>query len=283
MNKSRFLLSMLTLFVRNPKALLIALLIGGLSYSYEFFIARDAMSFAGIPKAASFSMQTYTRIFRNSAYMVGYSDVKGNPLWVVYKLTNPSENAQHLKRPERFNTDWRNLGLISSDNYTNSGYDRGHMAPNHAIALLYGKQAQVETFLMTNITPQNPSLNQKLWQRLEEMELEIFAPKFRELWVYTGPLFDAKAKYLKSSQFVEIPDAFYKIYIGVAMDGNLSALAFIVPQNAKANDRIEKYLVSIDDVERLSGFDFLHQLEDTLEMKLEKEVDPLPWINTLSF
>lgn len=281
MKRSHFLVSTLTFFIKNPKALFIALLVGGLSYSYEFFIARDAMVFAGIPKATSFSTQTYTRIFRNSAYMVGYSDLKGNPLWVVYKLTSPSEDAQHLKRPERFSTDWRNLGLISSDDYTNSGYDRGHMAPNHAISLLYGKQAQVETFLMTNITPQKPSLNQKLWQRLEEMEIETFAPKFKELWVYTGPLFDAKAKHLKSSQFVEIPDAFYKIYIGIATDGSLSTLAVIVPQNAKANDRIEKYLVSIDDVERLSGFDFLHQLEDALEVRLEKEVDTLPWLNPL--
>lgn len=281
MNRSRFLVSMLIFFIKNPKALFIALLVGGLSFSYEFFIARNAMVFAGIPKATSLSTQTYTRIFRNSAYMVGYSDLKGNPLWVVYKLTNPSENAQHLKRPERFSSDWRNLGLISSDDYTNSGYDRGHMAPNHAISLLYGKQAQIETFLMTNITPQKPSLNQKLWQRLEEMEIETFTPKFKELWVYTGPLFDAKAKHLKSSQFVEIPDAFYKIYIGIATDGSLSALAVIVPQNAKANDRIEKYLVSIDDVERLSGFDFLHQLEDALEVKLEKEIVALPWLNPL--
>jgi len=281
MNRSRFIVSMLTLFVRNSKALLLALLIGGLGYSYEFFIARDAMVFAGIPKATSFSMQTYTRIFRNSAYMVGYSDLKGNPLWVVYKLTAPIENAPHLKRPESFSADWRNLGLTSSNDYTNSGYDRGHMAPNHAISLLYGKQAQIETFLMTNITPQKPSLNQKLWQRLEEMELEMFAPKFKELWVYTGPLFDTKAKHLKSSNMVEIPDAFYKIYLGVAMDGTLKSLAIIVPQNAKVNDRIEKYLVNIDEVERRSGFDFLHQLEDTLEVRLEKEIDPFPWISTL--
>ena len=83
---------------------------------------------------------------------------------------------------------------------------------NHAIALLYGKEAQQETFLMTNITPQKPSLNQKLWEHLEEIELETFAPKFKELWIYTRPLFDVKTMQLKSSHRVEIPDAFYKIY-----------------------------------------------------------------------
>lgn len=277
MRRSYLITSILTLLVRNPKVFLLALLLGGLSYSYELFIAREAMVFKGIPKATYNSMQTYTRIFRNNAYMVGYSDIKGNPLWVVYKLTSLSENTPHLKRPESFSADWRNLGLITSSDYTNSGYDRGHMAPNHAISLLYGKQAQVETFLMTNITPQKPSLNQKLWQRLEEMELDSFAPKFKEVWVYTGPLFDEKTTRLKSSYFVEIPDAFYKIYVGVEAHGTLKTLAVIVPQNAKANDRMEKYLVSIDEVERRSGFDFLHRLEDTMERRLEKEIDTTPW------
>jgi len=275
--RSYLITSIVTLLVRNPKVFLLALLLGGLSYSYELFIAREAMVFEGIPKATYNSMQTYTRIFRNNAYMVGYSDIKGNPLWVVYKLTSLSENTPHLKRPESFSADWRNLGLITSSDYTNSGYDRGHMAPNHAISLLYGKQAQVETFLMTNITPQKPSLNQKLWQRLEEMELDSFAPKFKEVWVYTGPLFDEKTTRLKSSYFVEIPDAFYKIYVGVEANGTLKTLAVIVPQNAKANDCMEKYLVSIDEVERRSGFDFLHRLEDTMERRLEKEIDATPW------
>jgi len=270
-------LSVLTFCFKNPKAFLIALLLGGLSYSYEVFIARDSMSFQGIPRAMQNTLQTYTRIFRNSAYMVGYSDLKGNPLWVVYKLTPADENAPHLKRPDGFYADWRNLGLINSNDYTNSGYDRGHMAPNHAIALLYGKEAQYETFLMTNITPQKPSLNQKLWEHLEAMELDAFAPKFKTLWVYTGPLFDQKITRLKSSYFVEIPDAFYKIYVGIEECGEIKSLAFILPQNAKANDRLEKYIVSIDEVERRSGFDFFHELDDTIEHALEKKIETKAW------
>ncbi len=276
-NRSHILASLLAFFIKNPKVFFVALLLGGLTYSYEIFIARDTMVFQGVPKALEHSMATYTRILRNQAYMVGYSDFKGNPLWIVYKLTPPPQNAQHLKRPDGFGVDWRNLGLITPSDYTNSGYDRGHMAPNHAIALLYGKEAQQETFLMTNITPQKPSLNQKLWQHLEAIELETFAPKFKELWVYTGPLFDAKTVRLKSSHWVEIPDAFYKIYIGITHNGEIRTLAFIIPQNAKSHERLEKYVVSIDDVEYSSGFDFLHQLDDDLEERLESTIELQNW------
>ena len=277
MNRSRLISSLLSFLLRNPKAFLVALLLGGLSYSYELFIARDTMAFQGVPKSIESSWGTYTRIFRNRAYMVGYSDVKGNPLWVVYKLTPPPENVPHLKRPDGFRADWRNLGLITSSDYTHSGYDRGHMAPNHAIALLYGKEAQEETFLMTNITPQKPMLNQKIWQDLEAIELDAFAPKFKELWVYTGPLFNLKTANLKSSRFVEIPDAFYKIYVGIQDNGAIKTLSFIIPHNAKANTRLEKYVVSIDEIERRSGFDFLHELDDTIEAVLEKEIDASNW------
>ncbi|MDD3462227.1 MAG: DNA/RNA non-specific endonuclease [Sulfurospirillaceae bacterium] len=274
MRNSRFVISVLTLLLKNPKIFLIALLCGGLFYSYEYFIARDTMSFMGVPKDGR---EVWTRIFRNSAYMVGYSDTRGNPLWVVYKLKSVDKNAYHLKRPDGFSADWRNLGLITSSDYTNSGYDRGHMAPNHAISSLYGKEAQKETFLMTNIVPQKPSLNQKLWQRLEEIELYTFAPKFKDLWVYTGPLFSSKTVRLKSSFWVEVPDAFYKIYVGVGKDGALSTISFIIPQNAKPNDKLEKYVSTIDEAERRSGFDFFHNLEDAIEEKLEAQVLLEPW------
>ncbi len=276
MRKSPLAYSFLTLLIKYPKLLLIALLLGGLSYTYELFVARDTMVFQGIPKATRDGLQTFIRIFRNDAFMVGYSDIRGNPLWVVYKLSAPKA-SQPLKRPENFTSDWRNFGVIGTSDYTNSGYDRGHMAPNRAIAQLYGKKAQEETFLMTNITPQKPSLNQKLWQRLESLEFEVFTQKFKSVWVYTGPLFNTNVKRLKSSYWVEIPDAFYKIYVGIQADGSLKTLAFVIPQNAKANTPLEKFIVSIDTVEKSSGFDFLHTLEDGIENELEKQTQKEGW------
>lgn len=277
MRKTPFLLNLISFIVKNPKSLLLILPFVILSYGYEVFVARDTMVYGGIPKSAGFEMTQWTRIFRNEAYMVGYSDIRGNPLWVSYKLTQPSPKAPHLKRPDNFSMDFRNLTFIKSSDYTNSGYDRGHMAPNHVISLLYGKSAQEETFLMTNITPQKPNLNQKIWQRLEALELENFSHKFKAVWVYTGPIFNENTKKLKNSFWVDIPNAFYKIYIGLKEDGDLRTLAFIIPQTAKINDRIEKYQVSIDAVEKQSGFDFLHELEDSLEQKVEATIENSEW------
>jgi len=268
----------ISIVMQNPKLLLVAVVAVLLLYMNEVFVERDKMSYMGVPKAEKLSADSFTRTFRNQAYMVGYSDLRGNPLWVVYKLTKIAPDAKSHKRPGGFSSDWRNLTFVSSANYTGSGYDRGHMAPNSVISKLYGKTAQKETFLMTNITPQRASLNQKAWQRLEAMESEVFASKFDELWVFTGPIFDAKKERLKSSAKVEIPDAFYKVYAGVNEGEEPKVLAFILPQNARKNARLEKFVVSVDEVEIQSGFDFLHGLDDSLENKIELAVELEGWM-----
>lgn len=278
MRQANLLLNLFSFLIRNPKAFLLAFLVGALFYSYEIFVARDKMVYMGVPVAKEFSLNLVNRIFRNEAYMVGYSDIRGNPLWVAYKLKQVPLNAPHLKRPDNFSTDIRNLTFIKSSDYTSSGYDRGHMAPNHAISVLYGKTAQEETFLMTNITPQKPNLNQKIWQKLEEMELNKFTDEFKEVWVYTGPIFNKETQRLKSSFFVEIPDAFYKIYIGIKEDNTFKTLSFVIPQNVKPQEKIEKFAVSIQDIEKLSGFDFLHELEDNLEHDVESKIDFTGWL-----
>jgi len=68
------------------------------------------------------------------------------------------------------------------------------MAPNYAISTLYGKSSQLDSFLMTNITPQKPNLNRKIWQRLEEIEIKYFTKLSDEIYVYTGTILMIKLK-----------------------------------------------------------------------------------------
>lgn len=261
---------------QRPLALLLLVLVlaSGFWYGYELYIARPGLVYMGIPKAQNWTQpSTWTRIFRNDGFMVGYSDLWGNPLWVSYQIKSIQDDT-HYQRPQRFSTDWRNLTHITPDDYRHSGYDRGHMAPNYAISRLYGETAQLDTFLMTNITPQKPNLNRKLWQRLEEVEIDHFTQQFKTVWVLTGPIFDPNIERLKSSYWVEIPDAFYKIYFALP---DKKMLAFIVPQEVRGKEPLDHFLVSVDEVEEKIGFDFFHELEDTREEQLESSIKSAPW------
>lgn len=277
-NLLQLILLILKLIVKHPSMLLFFLLFPVGWYSYETFIARPALNFQGVPQAQSWlSPSTWTRILRSEAFLVGYSDIRGNPLWVNYKIKTVPEKTKRLKRPSGFKSDWRSMNSVTHKDYTHSGYDRGHMAPNYAISSLYGKQAQLETFIMTNITPQKPNLNRKLWQRLEAVEINHFTQLENEVWVTTGTVFTGSKESLKNASHVEIPDAFYKIYAIQTEKQPPKLLAFLMPQNVKGNESLAKFVVSIDEIEALTGLDFFHELEDNLENKLEAEINSKSW------
>jgi len=247
-------------------------------YGQEVFFARDKASYAGIPNTESFKPANITHIFRKEGFMLGYSELRGNPLWVTYKLKPKRSNARTHKRPSSFHEERFSLYGAKHSYYTHTGYDRGHMAPNHAISTLYGRDAQLETFSMINITPQKPNLNRKIWQRLESIEINKFAIWFKNVWVITGPIFSDKPKTLKNTK-IQIPTAFYKIYVVPSDKKNTpkQVLAFIIPQNVRGGASLERYVTTIDEIEKRTKLDFLHKIEDSLEDRLESGKNKIAW------
>ena len=207
----------------------------------------------------------------NIGYTVGYSDSRMDPLWVSYRLVAVSNPVSH-PRPD-FMVDPRTVARVLPTAYAGSGYDRGHMAPNAAIDYCYGEAAQLETFYMSNICPQTPTLNRGIWETLEEKERE-WANDFNQVWVFTGPVFNGTVGRLASG--VEIPDAFYKIIIRVD-NGAPVALAFVIPKDAPGGSALTNYLTSIDPVETRTGFDFLSGLADAVEPVIEGQVATALW------
>ncbi|MBF6057720.1 MULTISPECIES: DNA/RNA non-specific endonuclease [Thiomicrorhabdus] len=264
------------LLFKRPKLLLLIPVLGGLWYGYEVGIARPAQTFMGVPQVQSgLATMGWSHILRNNGFMLEYSESLKNPLWVTYKVTD--KRYVPGQRPSGFSQDWRSWSMVTHQDYTGSGYDRGHMAPNYLIASRYGREAQKQTFLMTNISPQKGSLNQKSWQRLEEVIANDFSAKEGEFWVVTGPIFSKLPTYLKGGK-VAIPQAFYKILIK-PQSGNepAKALAFIFPQNAKANASLLTFVTTIDDVEAQTGIDFFSELDDDIEIPLEATETPAAW------
>lgn len=274
----RLLLGLFRLSRKHPVLLLIIVGLGLGGYGYEVKIARPALLYQGAPQSRDAkNIDTWFRILRNHGFILGYSDLRGNPLWVEYALT-AAENTPSLKRPGRFETDWRSINRVSHDSYQKSGYDRGHLAPNYAMSHLYGREGQADSFLMTNITPQKAKLNQQLWQHLEEAEIKHFAKLFGKVWVITGPVFSGTVERLSSDWTVEIPDAFFKIYITEAVSGKPPiSLAFLIPQTVNGHEPLAQFVTSIDNIEMQTGIDFFAELDDRIEAHLEAAIEPLPW------
>ena len=230
--------------------------------------------FAGPPRADRLGENSFLHILTNPGFAVGYNEFRANPGWVAYRLEQVARKRGG-NRPDRFTEDERTLRRIGHDAYTRTGYDRGHLAPNYAMASLYGREAQLASFRMSNIVPQRSRLNRKLWQRLEEVIIDHFAPRFGQLWVITGPIYDADRQRTKAG--VDIPDAFFKVLAAHDSIGRPILLAFVMPQRVKGNEPLGEFVVSVDEVERLTGLDLFDALENDLEASLEAVAKPGAW------
>ncbi|MFC3284653.1 DNA/RNA non-specific endonuclease [Litchfieldella rifensis] len=255
-------------------SLVFVLVATGLWYTQEQDY-RDRLSWMGVPTWDALTPTNVHRVLRNDGFLVGWSDVRVNPLWVSYYL-RAVENPRAGSRPD-FQRDWRALWPIAADSYFGSGYDRGHLAPNYAIAAVHGRAAQQDTFLMSNISPQRPDLNRRLWQRLEEVVIDHFVPRFGTLQVITGPVFPERffENALNRVGLVEVPAAFYKIIVVPAKEP--LALAFIMPQTVRGNEPLDRYVVSIDEVEARTGLNFFPNLPQETATLLEGRIHTQGW------
>ncbi|EKD81492.1 MAG: DNA/RNA non-specific endonuclease [uncultured bacterium] len=227
------------------------------------------MAYGGLPQTAT---QTKLLVLHNIGFYAAYCDDRRSPLWVAYRLD--AKDFEHkLSRPKSFKIDTRTLSRVDPKEYAKSGYDRGHMAPNSAIATRYGRDAQLETFYMSNIVPQTPELNRRVWQRLEKLE-EEYANNRGTIWVIAGPVFDEHIKTIGNN--IEVPDAFYKIIVDEEQEG-IKTLAFLIPQTVTGKEPIENFLTSIDEIEKLTGLDFFWPLSDEPEKRLESTSPSKLW------
>ena len=248
-----------------------------LFYLYEIKIRQPNMVWMGLPVQVETNNQDWLRIFRNEAYLTGYSETKRNALWVSYKAIKKPTPSLYSKRPKKYKKDWRALNGNQSQDYKHTGYDRGHLAPNYLIGSRYGRKAQQETFLMSNISPQSPNLNRKLWQRLEELVSGYFLKNTEQLWVLTGPIYSGTTHYLKNTT-TPIPSAFYKILVQPNKKlAQSKVLAFIMPQKVKGDESLLKFVTTVDKIEEATGLNFFSDLPDDIENSLEAQINTKPW------
>jgi endonuclease G len=216
----------------------------------------------------------------NQGYVSGYDAGIQDPRWVetrFFAVTNPSSAG----RPEQFSTDDRIEPeyQVNTHYWTATGYDRGHMAPNWGVSICYGREAQIQTFLLTNVIPQSPALNRGLWETLEKIISNDYAERFGQVWVICGPIFGSNLGTLKDGR-VLIPDGCYKIVLRVDQNGAPHTLAFEMPQDlpwVHQQQMLLQYLTSISKIEQDTGISFFPDLPAGTRTTLENDVESRMW------
>lgn len=243
-------------------------------YEYDELAPENSVHFAGLPVRIGSPAPADIRVLKRGDFIIGWSDSLRHPVWVAYHV--PAEaRFPSLSRPA-FTKD-KELELSPAPQaYTNSGMDRGHMAPNYAIATRFGEGAQKLTFQMSNIAPQTPQLNRGVWRDVEHRIADLWTAKYGEIWVIVGCFGSVNGSQFIISDHIEIPEYFYQII--VAQEGyNVRALAVLFDQDVGWNDWAARHLISIDELEDLTGLDFLSELPSFIQNPLEAELPSRLW------
>jgi len=211
----------------------------------------------------------------NLGYTVGYDDRLPSPRWSSYRVF-PYQDVR-LERPSTFKTDTRTSARVTTSEFVRSGYDRGHLAPNYAISVCYGEEAQKETFLLTNIVPQLHALNAGLWKDLEQRIVRRYVERYGTVWVQVGPVFTKPPA--KQVGRLPVPEAFWMVISEYAEDQRgVRAIAYLVPHEENWRDHeLTRYVVSIRQVETLTGLDFFPKLPKATQDRLESTPAPRAW------
>ena len=118
-------------------------------------------------------------------FALSYNNTKGTPNWVSWQLaTNFLGDAPRFPfHPDE--TFPRGFRHITPKDYTGSGFDRGHMCP-HSDRNATPHMSQA-TFVMSNIIPQSPNVNQKAWAQLEMYCRNLVERHHKRLYILSGP------------------------------------------------------------------------------------------------
>lgn len=211
------------------------------------------------------------QILYNPYFALSFSKKYEQAEWVAYELTAERLNQPFVQRSDEFLPDERlKADSPTPEDYRNSGYDRGHLAP--AADMAFNQEAMQYSFLMSNISPQSRNFNQGIWRELEELTRN-WAKQNKALYVVSGPILSEPIKGKIGSHQVAVPAAYFKVLLDVT-EPEQKGIAFILP-NEVSFEPLYKFAVSIDEVEKRTGLNFfpnfdVENLESTFNIDLWK-------------
>lgn len=157
--------------------------------------------------------------------------------------------------------------------YEGFGYDRGHLAPSADFR--WDEQALSESYFYSNMTPQHPDFNRLAWAEAEQYVRDYVIRNNVEVYVVTGPvLHSGLPKIERSKNGISIPEKHFKV---VMDQTNKRGVAFLM-DNAKATLPVENYMVPIDEVEKLTGYNFFPALDLDDEKTIESTTNYKDWL-----
>jgi endonuclease G, mitochondrial len=263
------------------------------NFDWRAFLSVEEITASGA-KHLPWGTPTCSRLLFHKEYVLCYDVDRKVAAWASYRLER--KDIKEAQRLNAFRTDPR-LPIDqnpSCDDYAGSGFDRGHLVPRSDMNRL--KTAIVNSFFLTNMNPQFPSVNQGVWERLERL-VRSWAKGSGWVHVISGSVFDvdddkqpdsvADMRPSKPEGQVGVASHFFKIIIRETPSGGLEAITILVPNRSNVPGRsatdaskdafLRQRIVTAGEVEQRTGRDYLPQMPAGQKTTLEGALAPDLW------
>lgn len=227
-------------------------------------------------------------LMAKNQFKLSYNKTRATPNWVAWHLSTAwlgsAARCDCFTKDATLPSGWYQ---VATGDYTNSGFDRGHMCPSADRTL--NSTDNAATFLMTNIIPQAPVNNQQTWAYLEDY-CRTLANAGNELYIYsgvmgTGGTGSSGTKTTIASGKITVPAYVWKVIVvlpnGTSDVSRVSTstrvIAVKLPNTQTVNSQPWGYYrVKVDDLESQLGYDFLSNVSTSIQSSIESVVDSGP-------
>jgi DNA/RNA endonuclease G (NUC1) len=220
-------------------------------------------------------------LIQRDQYALDYSDSNGEPNWVSWDLTSGDIGSSGRSS---FVTDATlpvGFYRVKTTDYTNSGYDRGHMCPSADRSVTDADNLIV--FYMSNVMPQTPDNNQGVWESFEYYCRSLANVGDEVLITDAGSGYTGA--FIPSGK-AAIPGYTWKIVVDVPPGGGTALsrittstriIALKVPNIAGIRSNPwTQYVTSVNQVQADTGFTFFSALSADIAAVLRAKVDGAP-------
>ena len=223
------------------------------------------------------------QILVNQGYVVGFSPSRRQPAWSAYRVAHATRDVD-FDRPIHYLDDLRlpadlRVGRKTFGKLGNVPLDVGHMTPNEVINRQFGRLAQLETFLMSNMSPQYGSLNKGVWLKLEDAIREIKDEEGKDhVWALVGPVFDDQPPSIDrgNGKYMPVPAAYFCIMVdpySYPFDklSNVHLDCFIIPQDAPPASKPSDYPATLEEIEQRTMLKFFGEWGRDIPVSLQMQ------------
>lgn len=235
-----------------------------IAFAVMIISCANAQNFDYLPTS------TTDQIIKHSYYTLSYSENDKLAEWVAYKLTpemiNSSQKPANNYKPDPSIA--AATAVLSDYNY--SGYVKAHLVP--VADMKINEKAMSECFYMSNISPQVASFNKNQWKKLED-QVRSWVTEKGEVYVVTGGVLN-NCKGSFGADKISIPGEYYKVVL--TTEPEYHVIGFIM-RNEKSYNKMESFVVNIDEIEIRTGIDFFPALPDGVEDDIESRIDKDFW------